>query len=55
MIGKILALIGSGLVSYAVFYIAGSITASLQIAIFITGICAFSLGMAAARDGFWRD
>lgn len=52
MIMKILVVFGSALVGLVVYVTTGTMTGSTQLAILATGACAFSLGVAAARDGF---
>lgn len=54
MIAKILTIIGSGLVGFVVNIATLAITGSPHLSVLMTGICAFSLGIAAARDGLWR-
>lgn len=54
MIAKILSVVGSGLVSFVVFTSVMVMTGSAQLGILISGICAFTLGIAAGRDGIWR-
>jgi uncharacterized membrane protein YqjE len=54
MMLRILSLAGSALVGLAVYVTVGTMTDSNQLAVFATGVCAFSLGIAAARDGIWR-
>lgn len=55
MIAKLLSIVGSGLIGLVVFIAVTTITSSVHLGVLATGICAFSLGIAAGRDGFWRD
>lgn len=54
MIIKVLSVLGSAFVGFAVWQTVGTMTGSLQLAVLATGMCAFSLGIAAGRDGIWR-
>lgn len=54
MTTKVFAILGSGLVGFLVHFTAYMLTGSAYIATAMCGICAFSLGIAAGRDGIWR-
>lgn len=54
MMIRVLSLAGSIFVGFVVYVTVGTMTGSNQMAIFATAVCAFSLGIAAGRDGIWR-
>lgn len=52
---RTLFLLGSGVVGFLVHLTTAVITQSPILAVLVVAICATSLGIAAARDGLWRD
>jgi len=53
MILRFLTFLGSGLLAFIVHMSVYALTGSPYIAMIMTGVCAFSLGIAAQHDGFW--
>lgn len=53
MMVRILFLLGSGVVGFLVHLTTAIITQSPLLATLAVGVCATSLGIAAARDGLW--
>lgn len=53
MIMKLLSLLGSALVGLVLFATVGTMTGSMQLGVIVTAVCAFTLGIAAGRDGIW--
>lgn len=53
MITKGFAIVGAGLVGLLVHITTFLLTGSQHLAMLVTGICAFTFGIAAGKDGFW--
>lgn len=52
---RVLSLLGSGMATFIVHATVMTLTSSALLGTLIGGICAFTLGIAAGRDGIWRD